>query len=85
MPAPHPPEFRRRGVDLARLDEHPIAQTAKDGRPGSNEDIAALGSVLFPGERSEELPKNTYMRAWRAARRTAFVPDVTAGPLGATA
>lgn len=39
---------------------------------------------LFPGERSEELPKNTYMRAWRAARRMAFVPDVAAGPLGAT-
>jgi transposase-like protein len=36
MPAPHPPEFRRRAVELAReLDEdgnrkHPIAQLARD-------------------------------------------------------
>ena len=30
MPAPHPPEFRRRAVDLARLGEQPVAQTAKD-------------------------------------------------------
>jgi integrase len=39
---------------------------------------------LFPGERAGELPKLTYMRAWRAARRIAFTPDVVAGPLGAT-
>jgi integrase len=39
---------------------------------------------LFPGERAAELPKLTYMRAWRAARRIAFTPDVVAGPLGAT-
>ena len=36
MPAPHPPEFRRRAVELAReLDEdgnrkHPVAQLARD-------------------------------------------------------
>lgn len=36
MPAPHPPEFRRRAVDLAReVDEdgnrrHPVAQLARD-------------------------------------------------------
>lgn len=30
MPAPHPPEFRRRAVDLARLGEQPIAVLAKD-------------------------------------------------------
>ena len=30
MPAPHPPEFRRRAVDLARLGEQPVAQIAKD-------------------------------------------------------
>ena len=28
MPAPHPPEFRRRAVELARLREKPIAQIA---------------------------------------------------------
>jgi integrase len=39
---------------------------------------------LFPGERAEELPKLTYMRAWRAARRIAFVPEVAAEQLGAT-
>ena len=30
MPAPHPPEFRQRDVDLARLREKPIAAIAKD-------------------------------------------------------
>lgn len=30
MPAPHPPEFRRRAVDLVRLGEKPVAQIAKD-------------------------------------------------------
>jgi integrase len=39
---------------------------------------------LFTGERSEELPKLTYMRAWRAARRIASVPEIAAGPLTAT-
>ncbi|KAA1022364.1 tyrosine-type recombinase/integrase [Pseudonocardia sp. EV170527-09] len=39
---------------------------------------------LFPGERVPELPKLTYMRTWRAARRRAFTPDVVDGPLGAT-
>ncbi len=30
MPAPKPPEFRRRAVELARLRERPIGQIAKD-------------------------------------------------------
>ena len=30
MPAPHPPEFRARAVELAREREKPIAQIAKD-------------------------------------------------------
>lgn len=29
MPAPHPPEFRRRAIELARLGEQPIAIVAK--------------------------------------------------------
>ncbi len=29
MPAPHPPEFRRRAVELARLGEQPVAVLAK--------------------------------------------------------
>jgi len=29
VPAPHPPEFRRRAVELARLGEQPIAALAK--------------------------------------------------------
>jgi transposase len=29
MPAPHPPEFRQRAVDLARRKDQPIAQLAK--------------------------------------------------------
>jgi transposase-like protein len=30
MPAPHPPEFRKRVVELARLREKPIREIAKD-------------------------------------------------------
>ena len=30
MPAPHPPEFRRRAVELARRRDQPVAQIAKD-------------------------------------------------------
>ena len=30
MPAPHPPEFRRRAVELARQKSMPVAQVAKD-------------------------------------------------------
>lgn len=39
---------------------------------------------LFPGERADELPKLTYMRAWRAARKLAFTPEVVVSPLAAT-
>lgn len=30
MPAPHPPEFRRRAVELARQGDTPLIQLAKD-------------------------------------------------------
>jgi transposase len=30
MPAPHPPEFRRRAVELARLREKPVKSLAAD-------------------------------------------------------
>ena len=30
MPRPHPPEFRQRSVELARLREQPMAKTAAD-------------------------------------------------------
>ncbi|MGH3884858.1 MAG: transposase [Pseudonocardiaceae bacterium] len=30
MPAPHPPEFRRRAIELARLRAKPVAAIAKD-------------------------------------------------------
>jgi len=30
MPRPHPPEFRRRAVELARLREKPVAEIATD-------------------------------------------------------
>lgn len=39
---------------------------------------------LFPGERANELPKLTYMRVWRSARRLAFTPEVAGSPLAAT-
>lgn len=29
MPAPHPPEFRQRAVELARQGERPVSQIAK--------------------------------------------------------
>ncbi len=45
--------------------------TAPDGR-------------LFVGQRATELPKITYLRAWRAARLLAFTPEVAATPLAAT-
>jgi transposase len=30
VPAPHPPEFRQRAVELARLGDTPVAALAKD-------------------------------------------------------
>ena len=30
MPRPHPPEFRRRAVELARLGDKPVAEIAGD-------------------------------------------------------
>ena len=30
MPRPHPPEFRQRAVELARLREKPVADIARD-------------------------------------------------------
>ncbi len=30
MPRPHPPEFRQRAIELARLGDTPIAQIASD-------------------------------------------------------
>ena len=30
MPAPHPPEFRRRAIELARLREKPVREIPKD-------------------------------------------------------
>jgi transposase len=30
VPAPHPPEFRQRAVELARLGDKPVAALAKD-------------------------------------------------------
>jgi integrase len=42
------------------------------------------GGRLFRGSRTTELPKITYIRAWKAARGLAFVPEVTESALGAT-
>ena len=30
MPRPHPPEFRQRAIELARLNEKPVTQIATD-------------------------------------------------------
>jgi integrase len=42
------------------------------------------GGRLFRGTRTVELPKITYIRAWKAARVLAFTDEVAASPLGAT-
>jgi integrase len=54
-----------------------------------NEHIERFGfgpdGRLFVGERNKtELPKGTINRAWRAARRAVFTPEVYASPLAAT-
>jgi integrase len=57
---------------VAILRQH-VAEfsTAPDGR-------------LFVAQRAADLPKITYVRTWRAARRLALTPEVAAGPLAAT-
>lgn len=53
-----------------------------------NQHVASFGlgegGRLFRGTRTPELPKITYIRAWKAARALAFTPEVVASPLGAT-
>ena len=61
MPRPHPPEFRQRSIELARLKEKPIAQIAADlgisesclrpAPPGRRRRRQAKG--LFTDERAE--------------------------------
>lgn len=61
--APHPPEFRRRAVELARLGEQPIAALAKQllisescvRRWGAQAEVddATDGSRLTTGEKKE--------------------------------
>ena len=59
MPAAHPPEFRQRAVELARLREKPIAQIAKDLRISESclrrwMDIADIDEGHKPGLSSDE-------------------------------
>jgi transposase len=59
MPAPHPPEFRRRAVELARLREKPIAQIAKDLKISESclrrwMDLADVDEGNKPGLSSDE-------------------------------
>jgi integrase len=53
-----------------------------------HEHIAEFGigpdGRLFVGERADELPKLTYMRAWRAARKIVFTEEAARSPLAAT-
>ena len=44
----------------------------------------ADGGRLFRGERVDELPHLTYMRAWRAARRATFTDEIYLSTLGRT-
>ncbi len=62
MPAPHPPEFRRRAVGLAREGARPVARLAKDlgisesclrnwtAQYGSRHSLADQGDVGVAGE-----------------------------------
>ncbi|MGH3828370.1 MAG: transposase [Pseudonocardiaceae bacterium] len=71
MPAPHPPEFRRRAVELARLGDQPIAALAKqlsisesclrNWLAQADADDATDGSRLTAGEKKEiaELRRDT--------------------------
>jgi len=59
MPRPHPPEFRQRAVELARLREKPVAQIAGD--LGISEsclrrwmDVADVDDGRRPGLTSDE-------------------------------
>lgn len=59
MPAAHPPEFRQRAVELARLREKPIAQIAKDLRISESclrrwMDVADIDEGHKPGLTSDE-------------------------------
>ena len=59
MPAAHPPEFRRRAVELARLREKPVAQIAKDLRISESclrrwMDIADVDEGHKPGMSTDE-------------------------------
>jgi integrase len=53
-------------------------------RKGETEFGTGEGGRLFRGTRTVELPKITYIRAWKAARVLAFTDEVAASPLGAT-
>ncbi|MGH3694277.1 MAG: transposase [Pseudonocardiaceae bacterium] len=63
VPAPHPPEFRRRAVELARLGEQPIAILAKglsisesclrNWLSQAEAEAATDGSRLTTGEKTE--------------------------------
>ena len=59
MPAAHPPEFRQRAVELARLREKPIVEIARD--LGISEsclrrwmDLAAIDGGRKPGLSTDE-------------------------------
>jgi transposase len=49
MPAPHPPEFRQRVIELARLKVQPVAVTAKGLGIGES----CLGNWLAQADRDE--------------------------------
>ncbi|MGH3869452.1 MAG: transposase [Pseudonocardiaceae bacterium] len=63
VPAPHPPEFRRRAVELARLGEQPIAALVKqlsisesclrNWLAQAEADDATDGSRLTTGEKKD--------------------------------
>jgi transposase len=69
MPAPHPPEFRRRAVELAREKAAPIAQIAKE--LGISESCLRnwIARADVDEGRREGLTSDERRAAWHRSRR----------------
>ena len=52
MPAPHPPEFRQRAVELARVGDKRVAEVARD--LGISDQRVVPAELDGPGQRRRE-------------------------------
>ena len=69
MPAPHPPEFRRRAVELAR-ERPPVAQIAKDLGISESCLRSWMASADIDEGRSEGLTSESGRSWWRCGARS---------------